>query len=268
MTTVFEDRSINTEIHSLHLRISRIALAEMDSESSMKISLFPFTRCYLIQSGHAYLHTPNETIEMSAGNIYFIPSGLPCGYSGDGKMFKMWIHFTIGKLDTPDIFSKLKNVFVLEEKQAFIDDIIDTYKSNDFLKIAKLKAMVYAIVSEAIRNSPLGKDDFPEYSQLIKNAIQCIESNLKFSFHANNLAELLGVKTLYIQRKFKKEVGVSLGHYIIGRVMVRAASELKNTSKSIKKISEEFDFPDQFYFSSVFQKHYGIRPSDYRKSLT
>lgn len=265
MAYVIEDSIFNTEIGALYLRISRIALAELDSNSNMSVMSWPFTRCYLIQSGHGYIHTHDKTVEMKAGNIYILPSGLPCGYSGDGKLFKMWIHFTFGKHDTPDIFNKLRSVVVLEEKQAFIDEIISLYKKKELLETIKIKTMVYAIAAEALEKSALNKSDFPEYSKLIKEAVRYIERNRKFTFKAENLADLLGVKTLNIQRQFKKEVGVALGHYITDRVMVSAATELKNSSKSIKEISDELEFPDQFYFSSAFQRHYGIRPSDYRK---
>ena len=87
-TKVFEDYSLVGDISALNLRIRRLALAEVSDSWQTDIIAWPFTRCYCVQKGHAFLHTLEGDIEMTAGNIYILPSGYPCGYSGDGDMFK------------------------------------------------------------------------------------------------------------------------------------------------------------------------------------
>ena len=40
---------------------------------------------------------------------------------------------------------------------------------------------------------------------------------------------------------------------------------LQNTSKSIKEIAKELNFPNQSFLGKYFKEHVGISPSRYRK---
>ena len=40
---------------------------------------------------------------------------------------------------------------------------------------------------------------------------------------------------------------------------------LKNTTKSIKEITEYMNFPNQSFLGKYFKEHVGMSPSEYRK---
>jgi two-component system response regulator YesN len=44
------------------------------------------------------------------------------------------------------------------------------------------------------------------------------------------------------------------------------AEELKNSSLSIREISDKYGFSNQFYFAKAFKKYYSFQPSVYRKN--
>lgn len=265
-TTVLEEKSIVSDISALDLKISRIALAKVTSNWQSDILPWPFTRCYCIQSGHAILHTPDGETKMQAGNIYFLPSGYPCGYSGDGDMFKMWIHFTFSLYETQDVFERIGRIIVLENKAELIDKMIEAYNYDTFKRSVALSSFVHAIVSEAVITAGIGKSELLAYSDFTKAAIVKIEKNCRINLRAEELAELMGTSVLNLQRQFKKDTGIPLGQYIKKRVLHRTAIELKKSGSSIKEISDNFGFTDQFYFANTFKKYYGVQPSVYRKS--
>jgi AraC-like DNA-binding protein len=41
---------------------------------------------------------------------------------------------------------------------------------------------------------------------------------------------------------------------------------LKNSTKNIKTIAKEMNFPNQSFLGKYFKEHVGMSPSDYRKS--
>lgn len=41
---------------------------------------------------------------------------------------------------------------------------------------------------------------------------------------------------------------------------------LRNTTKSIKQIAEEMNFPNQSFLGKYFKEHVGMSPSQYRKT--
>ena len=64
---------------------------------------------------------------------------------------------------------------------------------------------------------------------------------------------------------FKHETGMALGQFIKDTIMRKASVELKSNLKSIKDISDDLGFANQFYFARVFKEYFGVTPSDYRK---
>ncbi len=264
-TKVFEDYSLVGDISALNLRIRRLALAEVSDSWQTDIIAWPFTRCYCVQKGHAFLHTLEGDIEMTAGNIYILPSGYPCGYSGDGDMFKFWVHFTFASFETQDIFEKIEQIIILENRADFIDRLIAVYRNDDFLRSVQLNSMVHSIVCDAIKETGLSKNDLPKYSGLIKGVLNLIERHCRIDTNVNFLAQKIGTTPLNLQRQFKKEVGVALGQYIRKRVMHFAAEDLKSSSLSIREISDKYGFSNQFYFAKTFKKYYSLQPSLYRK---
>ena len=48
-------------------------------------------------------------------------------------------------------------------------------------------------------------------------------------------------------------------------VILEARVLLKNSTKSIKEITDELCFPNQSFFGKYFKEHVGVSPSDYRK---
>ena len=262
---VDSNKSLVLELQSLNISITSFALAEITSLWKSDIVAWPFTRIYCIKSGHAYLHTHSGDIEMTAGNIYIIPSEFPCGYSGDGDMYKLWIQLTVNRLDNQDIFSKIHNVLTLQNKAETIDFLIDTYKKYEFSSPFVLTAQLYGIISEGIKISGLTKDDFPEYSFIIKKAIALIYSRNRIDYKAEACAKDLGIKPNDLQRMFKHETGMALGQFIKETIMRKASVELKSNLKSIKDISDDLGFANQFYFARVFKEYFGVTPSDYRK---
>ena len=53
-----------------------------------------------------------------------------------------------------------------------------------------------------------------------------------------------------------------IDHY----VMLELRVLLKNTTKSIKEITEELNFPNQSFLGKYFKEHAGMSPSEFRRS--
>lgn len=261
---VITNRPLLFELQSIDISLISCALAEITSLWKSDIIAWPFTRIYCIKSGHAFLHTNDGDLEMTAGNIYIIPSEYPCGYSGDGDMYKLWLQLTVRRLDTQELFSKTKRILVLEDREALVDEIIDNFVNCDLANTMSLNALIHKIIAEGVKMTGLTKKDFPEYSILIKNAISLIERNGRIDYKADALAHDLGINTADLQRMFKHETGKPLGQFIKERIMYQASVTLKSSSRSVKEISYALGFANQFYFAKVFKAYFGISPTEYR----
>ena len=82
------------------------------------------------------------------------------------------------------------------------------------------------------------------------------------------LAERFSISESYLSRSFKDVIGVGITEYI-NILRVRKSQELLENSKlSIAEIAQAVGFESASYFGRVFQKHFEIPPSQYRKDLS
>ena len=59
---------------------------------------------------------------------------------------------------------------------------------------------------------------------------------------------------------------MSIHAYINNLVLSEAMMLLMDTNMSVFAISKKFGFCDQFYFTRIFTKKFGVSPLQYRKS--
>lgn len=80
----------------------------------------------------------------------------------------------------------------------------------------------------------------------------------------SDLSRELGYSEDYLSRLFHEYADCSYRQYIHRLRMSRAKKELLSGTKSIQQIAVECGYSNAKFFSTVFMKHEGVTPSDYR----
>ncbi|WP_027086165.1 helix-turn-helix domain-containing protein [Cohnella panacarvi] len=80
-----------------------------------------------------------------------------------------------------------------------------------------------------------------------------------------SLAEVVYLNPDYLARLFKKEIGVSLGTYIIQARIQTAKQWLETTKWSVHDIARKVGYANYPHFSKFFKQETGCTPIDYRK---
>lgn len=94
-----------------------------------------------------------------------------------------------------------------------------------------------------------------------------IEKNYKEHLTLSGIAEKYHVDASYISRTFSKKYGETMMAFI-ARLRVEKAKELiAKKQKSLEETSFEVGYDDYNYFSRVFKKYQGVRPSEYRQQF-
>lgn len=103
----------------------------------------------------------------------------------------------------------------------------------------------------------------------VTSAIEFIESNLKNNISISDVCALSDLSTWQFQRVFRAYVGDSIGSYIRGRRLAKAAQLLKNENSSssarILDIALDFQFGSHEAFSRAFKMSFDVNPSEVRK---
>ncbi len=99
----------------------------------------------------------------------------------------------------------------------------------------------------------------------IRMAIHYIEKNYSSPIGLEEVAGVVDLNPVYFSNIFKKETGENFTDYLANYRMEVAKDLLKNSSKNINEIAQETGYEDSRYFSKVFKKIVGIKPTEYRK---
>ncbi|WP_246277410.1 response regulator transcription factor [Neobacillus endophyticus] len=81
------------------------------------------------------------------------------------------------------------------------------------------------------------------------------------------LSELFHINSAYLSETFKQQIGQNLSDYLVNIRMEKARNFLKDKQLKIIDVSNLVGFANSGYFSTVFKKHFGKTPVEYRNSL-
>lgn len=87
--------------------------------------------------------------------------------------------------------------------------------------------------------------------------------------HYSSLQDLAaehGISVSFLQKSFKQVYGLPVYQYLKTYRLEKAAAALLNTGRSVTKIGLEAGYTNPAKFSEAFRKHFGLPPSEYRKS--
>lgn len=122
-----------------------------------------------------------------------------------------------------------------------------------------LSDVIYRASNMAVKNSTRADDIFTKFILLVEH--NCHQER-RVSWYAKQLC----ITSKYLSETIKQVSRRTPNEWIDRYVTLALRSMLKNTTKSIKEIAEELNFPNQSFLGKYFKEHVGMSPSKYRKS--
>lgn len=261
MKIIDSKKILNYEISSIVAGI-----ATLDDEWNDTNVKSPFSRIFYIKSGTAYLFYKNEKIQMTADNVYLIPAETEFSYSGVKDSFceKIFFHVSFSSDEYYDLLSEFNGIFSLPTEPETIEYLFAEYENGDLLNTLKTKSFLYNTIINFIEKYNFELHN-KEYSVFVEKAIDYIKKNLNVNLSLNEIADSVSMPLNSLRKKFKQEVEVTLGQYVDNLIMNKAKYLLIHSNCSIREISDELGFSDQFYFCRRFKQMNNKTPSQYRK---
>ena len=122
--------------------------------------------------------------------------------------------------------------------------------------------------SKSIRLEPSEIEITSSEEIFIEKAIALIEENLQnHKFSSDVLATEMNMSNSSLYRKLKSLTGSSTAEFIRMIRIKRAAQLLADKERTITEIAYGIGFNDLKHFRTVFQKHFGCSPSEFREKL-
>jgi AraC-like DNA-binding protein len=142
-------------------------------------------------------------------------------------------------------------------------------KSNHFLKqlISTLMLAMFYDLSNVIYHSkqeqpyPMSRPD-AIFTQFIKMVEENCRTERRVSWYAKQLCITPKYLSETVKQVSKRTPNEWIDNYVTSEIRVL----LKNTTKSIKEITKELNFPNQSFLGKYFKENVGMSPSKYRRS--
>lgn len=199
----------------------------------------------------------------------------------EGLCIMMSVHFyreiiqNVSDVSSLFLFSRQHPVMSLEQKE------IDTFKEyfqvikqkifdqgnhfrKDLIKTLLL-AMFYDLSNVIYR---VQHDDKPHTraNAIFTNFIKLVEKNYRHERRVGWYATQLNITPKHLSETVKSASRRTPNEWIDDYVTLELRVLLKNSTKSIKEIAQDLNFPNQSFLGKFFKEHVGMSPSNYRKS--
>ncbi|MBQ9071103.1 MAG: helix-turn-helix transcriptional regulator [Clostridia bacterium] len=250
------------------------------------------TRAHPENVNNAHIHPECEIYVNLSGNVSFIVEGriypiVPgsviiskpyeyhhCVYHSDEVHKHFWILLSLPATESGrKLFSKFldrvpgeNNLLCFEksaEKEFFS---LCSALSNKSLTVCEKYALTFRLLMMIEGANTVDKPQ-KSYPQELDTALKYIDKNFKSSsLSLDEIADYSGVSINTLERYFKKFITISPSSYI-KKKRLAAAAELLFQQKSVSEASDFSGFSDYSHFISIFKKHFGMTPLQYKKRL-
>ncbi len=221
----------------------------------------PFNALSFRLSGNAVFTDGERRVETADSDMVFMPEGV--GYhlhSGAEKIIA--VHF--------ELLGKKQNFFESfrpEKPERFRELFLSMCEAWENKKpgyILHVTSLFYRVLEEIVKqNAREGRS--PEFEK-IREAVFYMNTHYTDStLTVKRLCELAGVSDTYFRRLFYREFGMTPVKYLTELRVAYAAELLESGYYSVRQVALECGFSDPKYFGTVFCRHMGKNPSDYRK---
>lgn len=102
-------------------------------------------------------------------------------------------------------------------------------------------------------------------SPLVRKIITDVDTDLKEPLTLQYFSEKLGVNGSYLSNLFRRETGKTITQYVTDQRLKHAENLLRYTNKPVRSVAVEVGIGDAQYFSRLFRKKTGMKPTEYRR---
>ncbi|MEO0468322.1 MAG: helix-turn-helix transcriptional regulator [Bacteroidota bacterium] len=178
----------------------------------------------------------------------------------EGVLFHNFNQPPFFTLEQPDIFESL------------IAQMSREMEKNSLAQHEVLVAYLKIFLIEAVRQKRQFDQEHQRsisghQSEVLQNLVDLIEAHFCEVHAPQEYADKLCMSPKNLAKITRKYLNQTLTDLIKRRIIVEAKRELYLTSKSVKEVSLQLGYQDEFYFSRLFKKRVGVSPDMYRKTV-
>ncbi|SFL75481.1 AraC-type DNA-binding protein [Paenibacillus sp. 1_12] len=215
-------------------------------------------QAYPIRKGSCFLVRPGDSpqaTQLSEDRLQVIFIHFQAEYSNVGDASHAYIperHTVI--TETYAFETMLNRIMELEERQF-------AWKELEFDLI--MKQLWFQLLRQQA-NVPETRIREDKHGQLISRVVALIKDVPGYRITHQELADQVSMSPEYLNKLFKRNMGMSLKHYMTEARLERALHLLQETSMNVSQVAEALGYGNIYLFSRQFKEQFGRPPSDFK----
>ncbi len=225
-------------------------------------------------TGNGLLKFDNTVVSIEEGDIFFLPAGYPHEYYTENDSWDVrWMAFdgyacahllSQFCMNAPIVIKKQEDCVL----QKLYGKMYTLQKTDRVYGDYYCSGYIYACIIEFhrlmdTRENRLRNDRF----RMLAPVLDYIDENFQRDFPLTVLAEIAGITPQHLCRVFKDTMNMRPNEYLTQRRLQEAKTLLQRNELPVSEIAIHSGFPDAGYFSTVFKKHEGLTPMEYKKHI-
>lgn len=165
--------------------------------------------------------------------------------------------------ETPYIISSDPKGYLSSLLKRLIEDLDHADQSNAFMEqilLSNILVEFAKLQNEFNRMIESPQDDY------VNRIVSYLKHNYDKKIKANDIAKELNLTERYIEKIFKNKKKTTINKYLTDLRIRKAQNLLRYSDIELIDICGYIGIENQQYFSTLFKKHTGMTPMEYRKS--
>lgn len=133
--------------------------------------------------------------------------------------------------------------------------------------VCKIEATLMWLVADVLESYPEKLTPPPADLERLRPTINCMDAEFSRNPPLEEIAALAGLAPAYFHRIFQRTLGLTPFQYMEARRLTLALQLLADQRLSLKQVADACGYRDPLYFSRVFLRHFGTRPSAFRSAM-
>ena len=221
-----------------------------------------YHRLYYLTEGSARLRLTDREVELTPGNVYFVPAFSVAESYIDGSMNKYYIHFA-NESPYLDLYRYLSDRISAPSgpnTEFLFNTVVENYASGAPAARMRVQGAMSLIMSDFFGEGVPDSDTLTRFIPLLDYINEHYRENLSLS----DLAGRMNLCTMYFANLFKRTFNVSPKQFILNKRLAEGQRLLLTTDMSVKEIAYATGFENENYFSEFFTSKVGISALKFR----
>ena len=206
-----------------------------------------------------------QSMTLRAGHCYHMPPGLPLHFVFNAGLRMLAFHYDCRLQSQIDLCVAMQDVSEAHCDVATIHALATKMrKLNQRSDLAFLQGAFMQLAAQFIPGdiaSLSGQHRMQQRYEVVNEEIDISGAATRIA----QIAEIMNMSVDQLSKRFRKDLGLPLKHYIDQVIAHRASGLLRHSDKKVKDIAEELHFRDEFTFSRFVKKHLHMSPRRYRR---